>query len=442
MATACSLLLALSASAQSPADSTDPPKPEQSSAIQLYQEADTYVHHRYLEFNKQKLAYDAKLESRTRQEQKDLASKNAAILEARGITGNDLYYLGMLYHIAVNSTKAVEVMRRFLATGATGQNAQVARAVLVVHALRNDLVTEAENTTVAYAKNQPLNLEELYGLEFRLTQAFFQSKNYDRMAEHAKAMIAAANRASEEKQVGNYKRDEMLYNSSSLLAESQIKLNSKPAAIATMEALRRKAVLLPSGNLYKMARNRLIGLDPTQGKPLEDVTTASNPLPELVVTEWIDQAPTKLSELRGRVVLLDFWAPWCVPCRYTLPRLQQWHDKYKDKGLVTLGLTTYYGRAEGKSLTPAQELEYLREFKAKTRLTYGFVIADSDANDINYSVGAIPVSFLIDRRGHVRFISVGVNDQELAALDRMIKKLVNEPAGETGGLSVRTNDQK
>ena len=146
------------------------------------------------------------------------------------------------------------------------------------------------------------------------------------------------------------------------------------------------------------------------------------------MNEWIDLQPTKLADLRGKVVLLDFWATWCAPCRVTLPRLQKWHDSYKDKGLVILGLTTFYGHAEGKPLTRPQELDYLREFKKKFALHYGFAVSDADDNDRNYAVSSIPTTFLIDRRGVVRFISVGSSDMEAAALTRMIKKLIDEPA--------------
>ena len=58
---------------------------------------------------------------------------------------------------------------------------------------------------------------------------------------------------------------------------------------------------------------------------------------------------------------------------------------------------------------------------------YGFAIADSHANDLNYGVFSIPMSFLIDRRGVLRFISMGADDAEITALGKMIKKLMEEP---------------
>ena len=107
---------------------------------------------------------------------------------------------------------------------------------------------------------------------------------------------------------------------------------------------------------------------------------------------------------------------------------------------MILGVTNYYGQADGRSVTPAEELVYLREFKKKNHLPYGFAVENSSANDLNYGVFSIPMSFLIDRRGHVRFIAVGAGDAETAALGKMIKKLIDEPADETNTVTGRRGD--
>ena len=190
------------------------------------------------------------------------------------------------------------------------------------------------------------------------------------------------------------------------------------------------AMTFPSGNLFRMATRRAVGLaQPGElAKLFDQVPEPTQQPPNIVAKEWIDHKPAKLSDLRGSVVLLDFWAPWCGPCRSTFPHLQKWHETYSDKGLVIVGVTNFFGHAEGRPLTPDAEVKYLKEFKKKNRLPYGFAVADSNENDLNYVVMAIPTTFLLDRRGVVRFISVGNGEADAKQLDAMIKKLVAEPA--------------
>jgi thiol-disulfide isomerase/thioredoxin len=399
--------------------------------LQLFDEADTYARKKFEDFKKLKVPYDELLKRKIEKEQRDLAARYAAVLAARKLTGSDIYYLGMLHNLSGKPDDAYEAMQRFLneSPEASGEPAQNARAIIVINAAKKGALAEAESRLKQYAESQPQLAEDRYSLENWMAVSYFNAKDYEHALPHAQQLWVAAQSAAKEKKT--FARDAMLNNAVISLSEINLKLKKKDDAIAVVQDLRKLALSLPSGNLYKLALRRLVQIDPNIDL-FKDVaqTAAANATtpPEITAAEWVDRTPVKLADLRGQVVLLDFWATWCGPCRATLPRFERFYEQYKDKGLMVIGMTSFEGQAEGKQMTKAQELNYLRDFKKKFGLTYGFAISDNGQNDVNYVVSSIPTTFLIDRRGIVRFISIGSSDVEGAALNKMIKKLLDEPA--------------
>jgi thiol-disulfide isomerase/thioredoxin len=430
------LLLSISSGAPSFAQALDAKTvdatktPDLRPAQELYEDANGYLGRRYQEFNKKKLPYDPRIEAQTKKEQQELAVKNAAILKARSpLTSEDLYYLGLLHHLAGDGDAALTTMRQLLKDDPDGRQAQSARNVVVLYATKKDLINEATAAVDSYARHQPQDPDDRYRMELLITDAFLRTKNYAQMGAHAQQMLDAAKEFGKTKKDQPFRRDEMLLKSAFLLAEAQIQAKQKARAVETLEDLRRLSIELPSGNLYKLATFRLYTLEPTFDfdKIFDDRSNWSKSIPpEIVASQWIEQTPVKLSALRGKVVLLDFWAHWCGPCRVTLPNLSRWHQAYKDKGLVILGVTHYFGHGNQEPMTPGEELVFLRDFKKRNRLPYGIVVEDGSQNDLNYGVNSIPMSFLIDRNGVLRYISPGASDEEIESLGHMIKKVLDE----------------
>jgi peroxiredoxin len=114
-----------------------------------------------------------------------------------------------------------------------------------------------------------------------------------------------------------------------------------------------------------------------------------------------------LSSLKGKVVLIDFWASWCGPCKATLPAVVKLYNKFKDQGFDVLGV----------SLDTDKEA-WLRTIKAY-KLPYTLV--DDAASDAatDYGVYAIPTSFLVDKTGTIIAID---NDGRPLSLSKKIKK--------------------
>src|SRR5687767_8538622 len=168
-------------------------KLDQRPSQELYEDANGYLGRRYQEFNKKKLPYDPKVEAQTKKEQQELAVKNAAILKARSpLTTEDLYYLGMLHHLAGDPDAALTTMRHLLKDDPDGRQAQAARNVVVLYAIKKGLIDEATAAVEAYARHQPQDPDDRYRMELLITDALLRAKNYPRMGTHAQRMLDAA----------------------------------------------------------------------------------------------------------------------------------------------------------------------------------------------------------------------------------------------------------
>ena len=139
--------------------------------------------------------------------------------------------------------------------------------------------------------------------------------------------------------------------------------------------------------------------------------------PELATGDWINSEPLKLSDLRGRVVLIDFWTFGCINCRNTLPFIKGWHDRYRDKGLTVVGV-------HSPEFDYEKKVENLRREVASLGITYP-VVSDNDYQTWDaYNVGAWPTVFLLDKQGRIRWRHVGEGDYDEA--ERIIQTLLAE----------------
>ncbi|MGB9181860.1 MAG: TlpA disulfide reductase family protein [Pyrinomonadaceae bacterium] len=399
----------------------------------LYAEARDYIAKKYMEFNRKHVPYSAPLDNKTKQEQRDVAARYAEFVNARrSLSNDDRYFLGLLYQIAGNADESLKALKNFLAAHESGpnENAQSARLMISELSAKKNLLAEAEAARSEYLKNEPRRADKIFRMESLLAVTYRQAKNFDLASSHARDALAAVKSLQGGTPAEQGARRDALNLSANFLADIYLDMKQPDEAAKVMEDMRQTALRMPSSGLYRKATNRLVSLGRAVGalKLVEDTKANTEAAPELVIKDWIDQKPVKLSDLRGQVVLLDFWAPWCVPCRQTFPHLKSWHDKYKEKGLVILGLTHHDDVEEilKHDVSNKDSLNYLRRFKQDNQLPYGFAVAQGGENDMRYDVSSIPTTFLIDRRGVIRYITVGVNKEETETLGLLIEKLLNE----------------
>jgi thiol-disulfide isomerase/thioredoxin len=139
--------------------------------------------------------------------------------------------------------------------------------------------------------------------------------------------------------------------------------------------------------------------------------------PDLAAGDWINSEPIKLTDLRGRVVLIDFWTFGCINCRNTLPFIKGWHDRYHEKGLTVVGV-------HSPEFDYEKKVDNLRREVASLEIHYP-VVSDNDYQTWDaYNVGAWPTIFLIDKQRRIRWRHVGEGNYEEA--ERIIQELLSE----------------
>ena len=141
------------------------------------------------------------------------------------------------------------------------------------------------------------------------------------------------------------------------------------------------------------------------------------PVPPLEMKEHLGAAPAALSKLKGKPLLLFFWAHWCGDCKYQAPILARLQQEFGARGLVIVGPTQHYGYvARGVTAGPAEELKYIEEVRRKFYADVKDMAAPvSEDNFRNFGCSTTPTLVLVDRGGTVRLYHPGkMTYEELA----------------------------
>jgi thiol-disulfide isomerase/thioredoxin len=139
------------------------------------------------------------------------------------------------------------------------------------------------------------------------------------------------------------------------------------------------------------------------------ISLEGRPAPALDLSEYLGARPPSLASLKGKAVLLFFWAHWCSDCKQQSPILATLADKYRDRGLVVFAPTQRFGYvAGGKPAPPDEELRYIDQVRQQYYpVLMGQPVPVSEANHLRYGVSSTPTLVLVDRAGIVRLYNPG-----------------------------------
>jgi peroxiredoxin len=147
--------------------------------------------------------------------------------------------------------------------------------------------------------------------------------------------------------------------------------------------------------------------------PVDAAPRLGQPAPEFKVTSTTGQTISQ-GNYRGYVLILDFFATWCQPCRQSIPHLVEMNRKYSKQGLQILGLSV---DEDGE--------QAVRTFTDEFRVNYPLALA-GDSTTVDYGIRSVPVMFLIDKKGKLVEVYRGYSDEMARSVEQSIKRLLAE----------------
>jgi len=151
------------------------------------------------------------------------------------------------------------------------------------------------------------------------------------------------------------------------------------------------------------------------GKPKKGITAEKEwgNAPDFTLPQLNGKSLT-LSDFKGKVIILNFWATWCPPCRMEIPDFVELFEKYKDEGLVIIGVSLDGGDSRS-----------VKQFSEKYKINYPIVLGNAKVTKDYGGVRAIPATFVINRKGNIKEKYIGY--QPRSTFEEEAKKLLELP---------------
>jgi peroxiredoxin len=157
--------------------------------------------------------------------------------------------------------------------------------------------------------------------------------------------------------------------------------------------------------------------EPEQPKLGHQLTAPSEllPAPDFTLQDS-DAKKYSLKDYRGKVILLNFWATWCPPCRREMPSIERLHQKLKDRDFVVLALDQKEGDDQVFAFTGDIGVD----------LTFPILFDKNSSVSRAYVVQGLPTTYIIDKKGNVRFRAIGGREFDHPEVEKQILQLMQE----------------
>ena len=139
--------------------------------------------------------------------------------------------------------------------------------------------------------------------------------------------------------------------------------------------------------------------------------------PEITNGTWINSEPLRLTQLRGKVVLVEFWTFGCYNCQNVEPYVKKWHDRFKDSGLVVIGV-------HSPEFGHERVLKNVRNYVREHGIQYAVAIDNEYETWTRYQNHYWPAMYLIDKKGTIRYTRIGEGGYEQT--ENTIRRLLAE----------------
>jgi thiol-disulfide isomerase/thioredoxin len=144
---------------------------------------------------------------------------------------------------------------------------------------------------------------------------------------------------------------------------------------------------------------------------------------------WVNSTPLELQNMKGRVVVVAFWAPWCPSCRSMLPSLKDLYQENKDQEFTIIGYTRLYGKYRddvedlGK-VNKDEEIEHIKKYMERNNIKYPVAIAEETNDYQSYNIAGIPTLIFIDKKGNIDYTKIGSGSSQF--IKNKVKNLLTD----------------